>query len=973
MLHTQHLAAAIRSAPVAGRAAGAAILVAAALPGALATQAALAQETQVIEEVTVTGTRIRSPGMTANSPISSIEAQEISLRQPIAVEEIIRSLPWAAPAIGPGTNNGNGGNATIDLRGLGPQRTLVLLDGRRLVPGDLDARVDTNMIPVSLLERLDLVTGGASAVYGADAVTGVVNFITKKDFEGADISGSWGSSEEGDGDRYRVDLTVGANSGDGRGNVTLHAGYTKMDPVLQGDRKLGEASLSSVTGEPEGSSAGVPMATTGTGEGLVQLNPTTGAFEPFFESFNFNPLNYYQTPIERTQLTGLARYEVADNVELYGQALFTRSEVTPNLAPSGTFFNVWNLPIGNPFIPEPARQQICAGQDIAPAECVAGNPTEVALDLRRRFVEFGPRINQHENDMFQYTVGVRGSITDSWSYDAFWSHGESDQARTRADWGSLSKVQQALRVVDLEAGCIDPSRGCVPLNLFGPPGSITPEMIEFINLDSISRRSVEQDVASGFVTGDLGEIKSPWSVYPIGVAVGAEYRKVEANTRSDSAAQIDSEVLGTGAATPDRQGEIEFTEGYAEVMIPIINDQPFIHSLSLEGGYRHTRFKSDSSDTYGSWKYGGEWSPTPGVRFRAMQQRATRAPNINELFEPLITGLSNLAVDPCEGANINAADAGVPGTLSNLCLQTGVPANRIGLVPSPAAGQINNTSGGNPELGPEEADTTTVGVVWQPEFVNGLSVTFDYYRIKIEDAISEASTTDVLTDCYDIGRNPGLEFNLACADIQRSPTTGDLNAGDAFGVLTPLSNLGTLKTDGFDLSIGYVFGLADLGLDQRWGSISFGFVGNYVRSAKFQATPGSLNRECVGFYSVACSPETGNPVPEYKFTQRTTWSFGDFDLSYQWRHISKVKEEGLTSDFLPAFASISAFNWVDLAFNWQATDQIRATLSIFNAFDKSPPNVGNSIGQTTTNSGNTFPQSYDAIGRYYTLGVGVTL
>jgi iron complex outermembrane recepter protein len=928
-----------------------------------------AQQARVIEEVTVTGTRIKSPGATANSPIASIGADEIAFRQPISVEDIIKTLPWAAPAVGPGTNNGNGGNATIDLRGFGPQRTLVLLDGRRLVPGDLNARVDTNVIPVALLERIDLVTGGASAVYGADAVTGVVNFITKRNFEGVDVSGSWGSSEESDGERQRIDVTMGANSGDGRGNVTLHAGYTKMEPVLQGDRKLGLRSLSSISGNPEGSSAGVPVATTATGAGLVQLDPATGTFVPFYESYNFNPLNYYQTPIERTQVTGSARYEVAEKVELYGQAMFTRSDVTPNLAPSGTFFNNYAIPIGNPFIPEPARQQICAAQGIAVADCVAGNPQEVIMQARRRFVELGPRINQHENDMIQYTLGVRGDITGSWSYDAYFSHGEFDQVRTQADWGSFSKVQQALRVVDLNAGCIDPSNGCVPLNVFGPAGSITPEMIGFFNLDSIARRQIEQDVIEGSLSGDLGDIRSPWSNYPIGVAMGAEYRKVKAANKSDSASQIGGEVLGTGAPTPDRTGMIEFTEGYAEVIIPLVSDRTLVHSLSVEGGYRYTRFELDGSNTYGSWKYGGEWAPISDLRFRAMQQRATRAPNINELFEPLITGLSNLAADPCQGANVSQAEANTPGTLSNLCLRTGAPLASIGNIAAPAAGQINWTSGGNPLLGPEEADTTTVGFVWEPSFVNNLMLSFDYYLIKLDGAISTATTTDVLDDCFSVARNPTRAYVAACDQISRSPISGDLNARDALGVVTPLSNLGKYETDGFDLSVNYRFALADLGFDSQWGSISIGFDGNHTRSSKFQATPNSVNRECATFYSIAC----GNPTPDYKFTQRTTWTLGDFDLSYQWRYISSVKEEGLTSNFLPAFRKIDAYNWVDLSAAWQATEQIRASLSIFNALDKGAPNVGNSIGSTTTNSGNTFPQVYDAIGRYYTLGLRVTL
>ena len=935
-------------------------------------QEAKKPDEQKVEQIFVTGTRIKTPGAISNSPISSVSAEEIKLSQPVAVEEFIKLLPAAVPAIGPGTNNGSGGGATIDLRGFGPNRTLVLLDGRRIVPFNLAGTVDTNAIPIALLQRVDLVTGGASAVYGADAITGVVNFVLKKDFRGVDISTSYGGSDKGDALRKRTDLTIGAGFDNGRGNVALSAGFTETQPLRQDKRDIGLSALSSVSGAAQGSGTTVPTAISIVGAiapltGTRQIDPATGTIVPVFATYNFNPDNYYQTPLNRKQITALGNYQINNYAELYAQVLYTRSDVSLQLAPSGSFNNVYNVPIGNPYIPDAARAQICAARNIPAAQCVAGSTTEVRMVLGRRFVELGPRLNPYSTKTLQATAGLKGDIINDWTYDAYWTYGESDQTQQRINWGSLSAVQQALRAVTTTA-CTNTANGCVPLNIFGAAGSITPAMLRFINLSAIQLQNVKQQVGSASASGDLGNnFKSPFANAPISTAFGVEYRKLTAGNQSDAPSQVQGEILGAGAPLPDRTGTFELKEVFTEALIPLVTDVPFVHRLALELGYRNTQFSTTSSKTFGTYKYGGEWEPVQGFRFRGMAQRATRAPNINELFAPQVTGLSNLAIDPCQLDRISSAQANTPGTLSNLCRLTGVPASAIGNLSVPSAGQINNLSGGNPLLGPEEANTRTLGFVWEPKFVRNLSVSVDFYDIKLKKAVSSPSTTDILDGCYNAAFNPSLTFNAACAQVLRSPATGSFNGVDAPGVLTPLSNLGTQRTSGVDLAVNYGLALKDVGLDSKFGKIDFSLTANRVSKYEAQATPTSINRDCLGYYSVAC----GAPNFKTKFNQRAAWNVSDFVFSYNWRHLSAVKVEPSATTFFPDFSKIGSYDYVDLGAVWNFSKMVRFNLSISNVFNKAAPNVGNTISTTTANSGNTFPQTYDVIGRFYTAGVTV--
>lgn len=944
--------------------------------GAVA-QPVLAQEKMTVVEVT--GTRITSPGITSNSPISSITAAEIQTTQPVAVEEFFKALPAAVPAIGPGTNNGTGGAATIDLRGLGSNRSLVLVNGRRLVPYNLSGTVDTNAIPMALINRVDLVTGGASVVYGADAVAGVANFTLKRNFTGLDITSTYGAtSEHRDAKRRRTDITMGSSLADGRGNVVLSIGKTTTDPLTQGERDYGITSLNSVTGAPTGSATAVPAqfsTSQGVGgttalSGAWQINPTTGQLVQPVVPYNTNPPNFYQTGLDRTQATVLGNYKINNYADVYTEVFYTTSKVASALASSGTFGNTFQVPIGNPYIPQPAREQICARRGIPAANCVAGNATMVPLLVNRRITELGPRYNDFDTDTLQYTLGVKGDLVGEWTYDAYWSRGTSDQTQMRRNWGSLAKVGQALNALSTTA-CVNPANGCVPLNVFGAEGSITPQQVAFINQTAILMQTVEQDVAQASVSGNLGDtLRSPWAEDPIAVSLLAERRKVSAGTQSDAASQIQGEVLGTGAPTPDRRGSFKLNEYAVELFIPLLKDKPFVRSLNAELGYRETEFKTASnSRSYGSWKAGGEWAPVKSFRVRGMLQKATRAPNVNELFAPNVTGLSNLAADPCQGANINQAAANTAGTLSNLCRLTGVPLSEIGSLPAPSSGQINNLSGGNPNLGPESAKTRTFGFVVEP--LPRLAVSVDYYKIQITDAVSSPSTTDILDRCYSAAQNPGFTMNEFCGMIGRNTINGTFNGNEARGVATPLSNLGKQSTAGVDLNVAYRLNLSQVGLGANWGSLDMSLGSNFVTDYHYQATPTSVNRDCLGYYSIACNNVVNAPVYKRKFAQRTTWNMGAWSVGYNWRYVSGVNEEPGGTVFLPRFSTIDAYHYVDLHASWSVMKNVRLTASVTNAFDKKPPIVGGSIGGTGPNSGNTFPQSYDAIGRYITLGASV--
>jgi outer membrane receptor protein involved in Fe transport len=941
---------------------------------------------QSSERIEVTGSRIKSVGNTSTSPISSVGKVDIDTTQPVAVEELVRGLPSAYPAIGPNINNGSNGTASIDLRGMGTNRTLVLFNGKRFVPATLGGVVDTNNVPVSLLERVDIVTGGASAVYGADAVAGVVNFVMKKNFSGVEASTLYSVSDKNDARRYKNDLTIGTNLADGRGNVAINVGTTRTQALRLGDRDYSATTISSSTGLPGGySSTSVPAVWQGLNSPLAGnrvIDATTGLLRAAVTSgppdgYNTNPPNYFETPLTRTQVAGIARFSINEYAEAYTEIFHTRSNVTLNLAPSGTFGASLNIPIGNPFITDAVRKQICAAYPAlfalgaADPKCVVGNATEFKAGIARRFVEAGPRIYRYDNVSTQYTAGLRGAIPflESWSYDAYYQAGRSDQQITTANGFSATKLQNAVRTTNGTTCSVGGS--CVPVNLFGAAGTITQPMLDYLSTPTFATTEVRQDIINVSANGEIGLITSPFAKNPLGVAIGFEKRTVFGGNKSDAVIQTNGELLGSGSPTPDRSGELKFTETYTELSLPLVQNKPFIQSLGIQGGYRDTKLNTSAgtSQSYGSWKAGGDWSPMKGLRFRGEQQRATRAPNVNELYAPITTGLATIpgAGDYCAGTNINAADAGKAGTLTALCQATGVPNSQIGFVAAPSANQINNTGGGNPNLAPEKADTTTLGLVWEPGFVDNLSLSLDYWKIKIKGAVSSASASQIITGCYAAASNPGYTNNVFCQLIQRDPLTGGLNGNGSKGVITQSSNLGLYDYSGFDIGAAYRLPLKNLGLPTL-GRLDFKLDVSLLQKADILSVPGTPVIVQAGHYGV----DVGTPYAKTRFNQRTTWNVGDFSAGYMWRFIGGTTiQTDAAGSYLPQNESIKAYNYFDLNGTWQAMKNLKLSLTINNAFDKKPPLVGTGVSGST-NVGNTFPTLYDVIGRRFTMTATAT-
>jgi outer membrane receptor protein involved in Fe transport len=945
-----------------------------------AQDAAPAEEAE--EAIVVTGTRISNPNLELSSPVSVVGAEEFAVQQVFSVEDVLRDIPGSSPSVGSQVGNGGNGGANIDLRGLGSNRNLVLIDGNRVVPATLGGVVDTNIIPIALLERVDVFTGGASTVYGADAITGVVNFVTKDDFSGIDMNLGFGITELGDGNQFRTDITIGGNFDDGRGNAVLSVGYTEIDEVYQGARDFAFESLSGTTGLPQGSTTSVPL--TFRAPIVGQLDIPTGSVLSAANTYNFSPLNLFRTPLRRFSMYGKARYDISDSIEAYTSGLFSKSTVVFLAAPTGIFANPLFLPLSNPFLPASTRNQLCASDAnatlagvqafLTPTECAAAAAAtsttspdykEISITSERRFTEVGPRSTEWTTTTFQLNAGLRGALTDSLNWDFRGSYGESERI-TESLSGSTAAVQQAIRATNTTS-CTVTTGGCVPLNIFGPSGSITPAMGDFIKITTFQFVKTSFAGVEGGISGDIG-LASPLAATPIGVAVGGEYRKFTGESFGDAISRQAGAVLGAGAAALPVAGQYDSYEAYGELIVPLVEDKPFFKSLTLEAGIRYSDYSTSGGNT--TWKAGGSWEPIDMIKFRGMYSRAVRAPNIGELFQPQVVALSNLSADPCQGQNTNAsgtlynARLATEAALRTLCVATGVPAGALGTgsIPAPSSGQIQSTQGGNPLLDPETATTITAGVLVRPDFVPGLSISADWYSIKVKDAITTPTVLDVVNGCYSTSLNPSLDSTAAaCALIGRNATTGRLDgaAVDTRGVFLGLSNQGRLETSGIDVNVNY---RRDLG----FATFSYGLNANYTFENKFQATPASINRECIGYFSTSC-----NIISPFTLNQRTTLAFDGIDVSLNWRHQSAVEREPLASAILPAFSKIPAYNYFDLGFGANILENVKINLAVTNLLDKQPPIVGNLVGSTAFNAGNTYPSNYDPLGRRFNVGVNL--
>jgi outer membrane receptor protein involved in Fe transport len=960
------------------------------------------QSAESVQEIVVTGSRIVRAELTAASPIAVVNEDTIRLNNPINIEDLLRRSPQFAPAIGSQVNNGNEGAATLDLRNLGEERTLVLVDGKRFVPFDAQNFVDVNMIPVSLLERVEVVTGGASAVYGSDAVAGVVNFIMKKDFEGLEVNSTYGVTQEGDGENYGFDVTAGGNFGGGRGNVVVNVGYTKQDLVSQGDRDFSRRARNDLL-DIEGSFIAEEATTfyqsfpgdaefgcsqfDGAGDLASCSDPT---------SFNFNPFNTFQVPNQKWTATLLGRYDINDRVEFFTRGSFANSRTDTSIAPTGTQFFPFTINTDNPFLSSSARDLFTLvdtnecdepvfDDDFNLVGCdqlasTAGDGL-VTVELARRLSELGARDAEFENTAYQFVGGLRGEWATNQRFEAFAQYGRTARTQRFVNDARNDRVAQAL-VAGLDgddnAFCFNPTdpgrtpiAGCVPIDILGP-GRLDQAGQDYIRVDVNESNTVDQFVTGGSLGGSL-PMTLPTAVTPLGYAVGIEYRKEQGSNRPDTIFQ-EGLAMGSGARSAI-DAEIDIREVYGELLVPVVQDARYARAINLEAGVRYAQYENStggSSNDFNntSFKLGGDWSPTDSLRLRAMFQRAVRAPNLREIGLPLTASTGNLGFDPCEGTNPlgNAA-------LTQLCIDTGVPPARIGSVVSIVSGQVNNFVGGRTDLEPEEADTWTVGFVLQPTSIPGLAASVDYYRIKIDTGITQVAEQSVVNACYDPELNPTLAAdNAYCRRLRRSPVGGGFQGGTDVGVDVSLINAAVETAEGIDFAAGYTFGLGS-------GELGFNLQATYVLEQARQDAAFLPENDCTGLVGEICL----RPRNEWVGLLSTTWRSGPLTVLLDSRYLSPVTKDTVILDPLRADPDnpgefigtdpanfgkpkIGSHFYFDLRAQYDINETWTVRAGIRNLFDREPPVVGDFYGGTAENSGSTYPSVYDPLGRSFSVG-----
>lgn len=978
------------------------------MPGAVYAQES-GDAAQELEEVMVTGSRIQKANLVSSSPVTQIGAEDIQVGGITRVEDLLNDLPQVAASNSSGDANGATGTATLNLRNLGTERTLVLVNGRRLPSGSPKAgaiAADLNQIPAALIKRVEMLTGGASSAYGSDAIAGVANFIMVDDFEGVQVdyqhsfyqhkndnafyqglnrdrgfTPPTGSVTDGHTDDFS--LIIGGNFDDGKGNVTAYATYREIDPVRQEARDYSNCALNAALDTCSGSST-LPtgrftdFATARIGDGNggfltprigekdtpdegKRFHPITGVEIPGFDFitqgdqfadrngllYNYAPANFYQRPDERYTAGVFARYEMNDQVEFYTELNFMDDQTNAQIAPSGAFFVTSTLPCGNPLLTDQQFQSVCGNYDLT-------RDQTQSLFIGRRNVEGGFRNEDLRHTSFRGVFGLRGDINEAWSYDTYYSYSEVSYEGTYNNELSTTRITRALDAVEDSDGNIvcrsvvdgsDPN--CVPWNVFRT-GGVTQEQIDYLQISLFDRGTTDQKIISGFVAGDLGEydIKMPAADNGVQVAFGLEYRKENIKYNPDQN-YISGDGAGQGGPIPAVSGGFEVKEIYSEVSIPLIEGREFAEELALDLGYRYSDYSTDvDTDTY---KVALGWAPSADFKARASYQKAVRHANIRELFRPQAISLYDMSNDPCSAAGIAAAnEAGTTPWTVEECARTGLSPALYGVVADSPAGQFNQLAGGNPDLKPESSETVSYGFIWTPEFADGLTVTVDYYNIDVQNAIDNISPQTTLERCRTTGDAD------VCGLINRGPVSGTLWIGQD-NIQAVDVNTGFIETEGVDFTIEYEFDIADM------GSISIANIGNYVMKFDRQEFPGATTEACEGFWGGSCGAPTAEVKNNLNITWHTPW---DLSLTSKFRHIGEIEAKSSSQ------ADLGERTYWDLGAIWQVTEETTLRAGVSNVLDREPPftNAGPSI----FGNGNTFPGTYDALGRYIFLGASVS-
>jgi outer membrane receptor protein involved in Fe transport len=973
-------------------------------------------EATEIEEIVVTGSRLTKSNVTSSVPLVQIGAEEINSRGVARVEDVVNILPNVFVSQTAEVANGASGTSTLNLRGLGSQRTLVLIDGKRLPFGSpFSSSANVDMVPARMVERVDIVTSGASAVYGSDAVAGVVNFITKKDFEGFEFDYQYSTNYNKNSNGYMQNLLaeadffdpgatttgeaslmsvmMGVNSDDGRGNITLFGTYEDMEEMLGKDRDTGACTLFGSSDPFCGGSSNFRRfnGTIGNGVAGTVFQELNGELVPFSGRsdmyYNYGAVNHYQRPVERWNLGASGHYELTESVEAYFDTTYMNNKTAAQIAESASFNRPFSTNCDNPLLlggnpnnnPDGVRLGDMTGTFDANGDFIscldwmaAGNESiDVQFINSHRNIEGGPRVSTYENSTWRAIFGLRGDINDDFAFDIFGQFAATEGTRISQNDLNFNRVQQSLYIVDDGSGnpvCRDSSGGCVPWNIFtrnadGSTG-VTDEAAAFIAGVGIVTGDTEQTVFGGTIEGDLTNfgIKSPMAEAGMTGLVGFEYREDYLGRLSDDISKISGGrgLTGTGGATLPIAGEIEVEEVFMELSMPLITGQPMVQELGLTAGYRYSDYTTNGngvSNTFDADTYfaGLSWAPNDEVRFRANQSVAIRAPNVFDLYVGINTGLIELSPVNGDGDQCSGPN---PVATQAQCANTGLSAAQYGTVDPSAAGQFNLITGGNPNLVAERGETTTFGVVITPSMIENLSIAIDYFDIEVTDAIGSVPAQTSYDRCLTTG-DPAF-----CANIQRD-TAGTLHllneapGGGLAGISTQNVNVATDATEGVDVNITYSLDMSDM------GSINFDYAATFLDTNYTIAIPGDDKVECTGAYAGPC----GLPAPEYNHRFLATWVTPyDLTVSATWRHIGETDLYGLTDPQGYLEDSMEERNYLDLAATYDYSENVQVRFGANNLLGDDAP-VTTSSG-TGTGNNNTYPGLFD-VSTYLFAGVTV--
>jgi outer membrane receptor protein involved in Fe transport len=952
--------------------------------------------------IVITGSRIPRPNLTAVSPVTVLNSQEVKLQGATNSEDVLNQLPQVNPSQGEFASNGATGTATVDLRGLGASRTLVLINGRRLMPGDPgDPVPDINVVPASLIKRVEVLTGGAAAVYGSDAIAGVVNFILDTDLVGLRVDGTASfyqhdndnaldrrlleqagiSAPRGntvDGGRQNIDLSYGRNFLGGRGHVTLYAGYRQIADLRQDTRDYSACTLGTARGDRNvvecgGSFTSFPANFFDNLGNAYQLGPDQ-TFVLGQNVYNFGPWNFYQRPDKRYTAGGFANVELSRAIKPYVEVMYMNDRSLAQIAPSGDFGTTQTINCDNPLLSAQQLSLICRAGNFVGEE--TGGPPEPFIDpvtggtyyrgwlvIARRNVEGGPRQSDLRHKNIRLLGGVTGDVTPGITYDANYLFGRVTASQTNLNDLSTTRLLRSVDVVT------DPASGqpvcrsvltgedpnCVPWDVFKEDG-VTQAAVDYLDVPSTISGSYKQQLATAYVNVDLGQwhIFSPLADESPMLNAGTDFRKDVLDYEPDELAQS-GDLAGNPIPFFPVHGSIETKEFFGEVRIPLINHH-LIERLAFEGGFRRSWYTSGSNhfsaDTY---KLALDLTAIEGLRFRGSKQRAVRAPNLQELFTAPEADFFDR--DPCAGAAPDATQA--------QCAATGLSAAQYGhvLPVTSAFFGYNSIDGGNPDLLPETATTRTLGVVLQPRFLRGFNATVDWWSIDLKGAVADIGAQTIIDTCVATG-DP-----FFCSRIHRDPN-GSLWLGGGY-VDNRHANVAGFKLRGIDVEANYSRRIAHI------GSLDANFRGSFVD--KWIVDFGGLSEpfDCSGLYGAPC----GNPQPRWRHTARLTWhSPTGANMSVNWRYIGAMKLAALDPKFnltqfvSPLETSLPSQSYFDLTAGFDISQDLAVRIGVQNLFDREPPRIlSTTPGSDGPINGNTYPQWYDPLGRYIFAGVTVNI